>query len=82
MTTTRTVEIPADRRITIEVPREVPAGRVVLTFTPASEAENPKYNAKALTAIAEAEAIIKGEISANWHKPKELEKVWKETLED
>jgi hypothetical protein len=29
------VEIPADRRITLEVPREIPAGRVLLTFTPA-----------------------------------------------
>ena len=34
MTITQTVEIPADRRITLEVPREVPTGRVVLTFTP------------------------------------------------
>ena len=36
MTITQTVEIPADRRITIEVPREVPAGTVILSFTPAS----------------------------------------------
>jgi hypothetical protein len=35
MTITQTVEIPADRRITIEVPREVPTGPVVLSFTPA-----------------------------------------------
>ena len=27
------VDIPADHKLTIEVPREVPAGRVVLTFT-------------------------------------------------
>ncbi|GHS85138.1 hypothetical protein FACS1894103_6420 [Campylobacterota bacterium] len=30
----RTVEIPASRKLTIDVPREVPLGRVVLTFTP------------------------------------------------
>ena len=35
MTITQTVEIPADRRITLEVPREIPAGSVILTFTPA-----------------------------------------------
>ena len=35
MTYTQTVEIPADRRITLEVPREVPAGKTILTFTPA-----------------------------------------------
>ena len=33
MTITQTIDIPADRRIT--VPREVPIGPVVLTFTPA-----------------------------------------------
>jgi len=35
MAITQTVEIPADRRITLEVPREVPTGQVILTFTPA-----------------------------------------------
>ena len=34
MTITQTVKIPASRRITIDVPREVPAGEVILTFTP------------------------------------------------
>jgi hypothetical protein len=29
------VEIPASRRLTIDVPREVPTGPVLLTFTPA-----------------------------------------------
>ena len=35
MTITQTIDIPADRRITLEIPREVPTGAVVLTFTPA-----------------------------------------------
>jgi hypothetical protein len=35
MTITQTVEIPADRRITIEVPREVPTGTTIIAFTPA-----------------------------------------------
>jgi hypothetical protein len=34
MTITQTVEIPANHRLTINVPREVPAGPVILTFTP------------------------------------------------
>jgi len=34
MAITQTVEILSDRRITLEVPREVPMGSVVLTFTP------------------------------------------------
>ena len=39
MTITQTVDIPDSHRLTIDVPREVPAGRVILAFTPAS-AEN------------------------------------------
>ena len=35
MSITQTVEIPANRRLTIDVPSEVPTGPVVLTFTPA-----------------------------------------------
>ena len=34
---TQTVDIPASRRLVIDVPREVPEGRVILTFTPADE---------------------------------------------
>ena len=37
MSITRTVEIPDSHRLVIDVPREVPAGQVVLTFTPAGE---------------------------------------------
>jgi tRNA A58 N-methylase Trm61 len=37
MTITQTVDIPADRRIMLEVPREVPPGRTILAFTPVSE---------------------------------------------
>jgi len=35
MTITQTVDIPPSRRLTIDVPSEVPAGRTILTFTPA-----------------------------------------------
>jgi hypothetical protein len=28
------VDIPADHKLTLEVPREVPTGRVIITFTP------------------------------------------------
>jgi hypothetical protein len=34
MTIQQTVDIPASHRLTIEVPREIPAGPVILTFTP------------------------------------------------
>ena len=34
MSITQTVEVPVSHRLTIDVPREVPAGQVILTFTP------------------------------------------------
>jgi len=42
MTITQTVEIPADRRITIEVPPEVPVGSVILSFTPVNAKTKPR----------------------------------------
>ena len=39
MTITQTVEIPDDYRLIIDVPREIPAGRTIITFTPASESD-------------------------------------------
>jgi len=44
--------------------------------------ENPRYNAKALAAIEEGRAIMRGETSAVRHKPHEFEQVWNELLED
>jgi|GEM_PF-3528793 len=34
MTITQTVDIPESHKLTIDVPREIPAGPVVLNFTP------------------------------------------------
>jgi hypothetical protein len=34
MSITQTVEVPDSRRLTIEVPREIPVGPVIITFTP------------------------------------------------
>ena len=36
MNVTQTLEIPVSRRLTIDIPREIPAGLVMITFTPAS----------------------------------------------
>ena len=35
MSITQTVEVPYNRRLIIDVPVEIPAGPVILTFTPA-----------------------------------------------
>ena len=37
MSVTQTVEVPASHRLIIDVPREIPAGQVILTFTPAGD---------------------------------------------
>jgi hypothetical protein len=39
MTIEQIVEIPADRRLVLDVPPEIPAGRVILTFSPAEDTE-------------------------------------------
>ena len=36
MSITQTVEVPANHRLIVDVPREIPAGRTILTFTPAT----------------------------------------------
>ena len=41
MSITQTVEIPASHRLVIDVPREIPAGQVILTFTPVSADQRP-----------------------------------------
>ena len=42
MSVTQTVEIPASHRLIIDVPREVPEGPVILTFTPAKKPADRK----------------------------------------
>jgi len=42
MTITQTIEIPADRRIT--VPREVPTGPVIITFKTAHTVKPPRMS--------------------------------------
>jgi hypothetical protein len=58
MTIEQIVDIPDDRRITLNVPQAVPTGKTILTFTPASsrDVENsPRTTAEAIQ-MAEAKA--------------------------
>ena len=52
MTITQTVDIPVSRRITIDVPSEVPVGPVILTFTPAGNDKGTKY-----TTLSDKQAV-------------------------
>ena len=59
MTITQTVDIPADRRITLEVPREVPEGKAQVEFkvTPfENKDEIAAYKAMAADTEREQEA--------------------------
>jgi hypothetical protein len=50
MSVTQTVDIPANHRLTIDVPREIPMGRAILTFTPTSvqRSQDQRYDATLL----------------------------------
>jgi hypothetical protein len=37
MTIEQTIDVPASRRLTLDVPPEIPVGKVILTFTPAPD---------------------------------------------
>jgi hypothetical protein len=63
LTVEQTVDIPANHRLFIDVPPEVPAGRTILTFTPAvtvtERAETgPRMSAR--EAIEKCKGIAKG----------------------
>jgi len=58
MSVTQTVDIPASHRLIIDVPREIPAGPVILTFTPASAIRETMPQAQELELIkANAERL-------------------------
>ena len=63
MTITQTVDITADRRIT--VPAEVPTGRVVLTFTPMTETDTIEFtDASAGEVLASGDEILNKHLDA------------------
>ncbi|MCL2214068.1 MAG: hypothetical protein FWC06_02545 [Treponema sp.] len=62
MTITQTVEVPAEGKRTIEIPREVPAGKVVLTFTPLAESNIIEYSN-----VSNEEVMAVGEEILNKH---------------
>jgi hypothetical protein len=55
MTITQTVDIPTDRKLLIDVPREVPTGRALLVFKPEVETFDPQ---KAREAIENCSGIF------------------------
>jgi len=37
MTVEQIIDVPANRRVTLDIPKAIPEGKVILTFTPASK---------------------------------------------
>jgi len=59
MTVTQTVEIPASRRLTIDVPREVPPGPAVLVLNPAAKPLiTAREKQKAMEAIEHCDGLF------------------------
>jgi hypothetical protein len=66
MTIEQTIEIPVDHRLTIEVPPEIPAGRAILTFTPAGETRpRRRLTERQKAAIEKCWGIAKGILSSD-----------------
>ncbi|MDR1803872.1 MAG: hypothetical protein LBQ94_09725 [Treponema sp.] len=98
MTIEQTVEIPANHRLVIDVPREVPAGKATITFAPVSKdtdndplptgecpicaAHNYMPNAKTIAVIEECEAMIRGEIPSTLREFDTVEEMWEDLDRD
>jgi hypothetical protein len=66
MTIEQTVEIPADHRLIIEVPPEIPAGRAILAFTPTGEARpRRRLTERQRAAIKKCWGIANGVLSSD-----------------
>ena len=60
MTVTQSIDIPANRRITLEVPPQVPTGRTIIAFTPASPVKRKMTEAEEIEYINQnAESLNK-----------------------
>jgi len=64
MSVTQTVEIPANRRLTIDVPREVPTGPTIIVFKPVNEPTVSETTASADEALNSANKILKKHLPA------------------
>jgi len=59
MSVTQTVEVPANHRLTIDVPREIPAGPIVIDFRPIAELPRGMTAQEAMEAIEHCSGLAK-----------------------
>ena len=67
MVITQTVDIPASRRLTIDVPREVPTGPAILIFEPIKTLSHVP-NATTMAALQETSDIMSGKKKVKWNR--------------
>ena len=103
MSITQTVTIPewepsVPHRLTIDIPREVPAGPVILTFTPAPRSGddecpicaqhrdpvtgNPRYKPEIYASMQEVEDMTSGKIPDKLHRYSSAEEMWADLDKD
>ena len=65
MTIEQTIEVPASRRLTIDVPREVPVGRTIIAFIPMTETDAVEFtDASTEEVMAAGDGILDKHIAA------------------
>jgi hypothetical protein len=69
MSITQTVEIPASHRLVIDVPREVPEGRTILTFTPAHKPDTVRLAGGNARTVEEALQMAAEKLADPSRKP-------------
>ena len=59
MGVTQTVEVPVSHRLTIDVPREIPAGPIIIDFRPVAELPRGMTAQEAMEAIENCSGLAK-----------------------
>ena len=83
MTITKTIEVPADRQVSLKLPHDLPVGKArIIIFSHKEKQdetacthenyplyyENPPFNDITLAAMQEARDIASGKIPGKWHQ--------------
>jgi hypothetical protein len=66
MTIEQTVEIPENHRLTIDVPREIPAGRAVLTFTSTPAMDKTASSLRSLKGVDKGRDTMEAYFERHW----------------
>ena len=84
MTITQTVEIPESRRITLEVPPQIPTGKAIIAFTPVTKLPRVEAGKKIRLSKPMIDALLQDEtllsLSGILHSDMSVEEIRNERL--